>query len=79
MSDSNSLTTVLDVIREMGGVENLQPDQDFYDAGVTSVQALPLLLELEDKFAVTIPDERFIAARSPRALCAVIEDIMRGA
>ena len=47
--------------------------------GVTSVQALPLLLELEDKFAVRIPDERFITARSPRALCAIIEDIKRGA
>ena len=78
MNDSNSLTAVLDVIREVGGVTDLEPDQDFYEAGVTSVLALSLLLELEDKFAVAIPDERFIAARSPRALCAMIEDIKRG-
>jgi acyl carrier protein len=79
VNESNALTTVLDVIREVGGVTDLEPDQDFYEAGVTSVLALSLLLELEDKFAVAIPDERFIAARSPRALCAMIEDIKRGA
>lgn len=79
LNDSNSLTTVLDVIREVGGVAGVEPDQDFYEAGVTSVLALSLLLELEDKFAVAIPDERFIAARSPRALCTMIDDLKRGA
>ena len=66
---------VLDVIGQVTGVTSLSPDQDMYDAGVTSVQALPLLMELEARFNVTIPDDRFIASRSARDLSALINDL----
>ena len=76
MSDHlDNLDAVLNAIRDVTGVTLVQPDQDFYDAGVTSVQALPLLLELEDRFQVTIPDDQFVAARSARRLCEMIQDI----
>ena len=76
MSDHlDRLDAVLNAIRDVTGVNLEQPDQDFYDAGVTSVQALPLLLELEDRFQVTIPDDRFVAARSARRLFEMIQDI----
>jgi acyl carrier protein len=39
------------------------------------VQALPLLLELEERFHVTIPDDQFVAARSARRLSEMIQDI----
>ena len=72
-----SLDAVLNAIRDVTGVNIVQPDQDFYDAGVTSVQALPLLLELEDRFQVTIPDDRFVAARSARRLSEMIQDLSK--
>ncbi len=76
MSDHlDSLDAVLNTIREVTGVSQVLPDQDFYDAGVTSVQALPLLLELEERFHVTIPDDQFVAARSARRLSEMIQDI----
>jgi acyl carrier protein len=76
MSDPlDSLDAVLNTIREVTGVSQVLPDQDFYDAGVTSVQALPLLLELEERFHVTIPDDQFVAARSARRLSEMIQDI----
>ena len=78
MADSDCLEAVGAIIREVCGISGLQPDQDFYDAGVTSVQALPLLMELEDRFEVAIPDDRFIAVRNTRALCAVIAEIKTG-
>ena len=78
MADGDCLEAVEAVIREVCGISGLQPDQDFYDAGVTSVQALPLLMELEDRFEVAIPDDRFIAVRNTRALCAVITEIKSG-
>lgn len=71
------LETVTGVIHEVTGVNNLAADQDFYDGGVTSVQALPLLLELEARFGVSIPDERFIQVRTPRALGEMIADLRR--
>ncbi len=78
MSDHlDSLDAVLNAIRDVTGVNLEQPDQDFYDAGVTSVQALPLLLELEERFQVSIPDDRFVAARSARRLSEMIQDISK--
>jgi acyl carrier protein len=78
MSDHlDSLDAVLTTIREVTGVSQVLPDQDFYDAGVTSVQALPLLLELEERFHVTIPDDQFVAARSARRLSEMIQDISK--
>lgn len=78
MSDHlDSLDAVLNAIRDVTGVSQLLPDQDFYDAGVTSVQALPLLLELEDRFHVTIPDDQFVAARSARRLSEMIQDLSK--
>ena len=76
MSDHlDSLDAVLNAIRDVTGVNLALPDQDFYEAGVTSVQALPLLLELEDRFQVTIPDDKFVAARSARRLSEMIQDL----
>jgi acyl carrier protein len=78
MSDHlDSLDAVLTTIREVTGVSQVLPDQDFYDAGVTSVQALPLLLELEERFHVTIPDDQFVAARSARRLSEMIQNIAK--
>ena len=72
---SELLEAVLSVISEIGGVTSLGPDQDFYDAGVTSVQALPLLLELETRFEIAIPDDQFMAARTARSMSDMIRRI----
>lgn len=78
MSDHlDSLDAVLNAIRDVTGVNLEQPDQDFYEAGVTSVQALPLLLELEERFQVSIPDDQFVAARSARRLSEMIQGISK--
>ena len=73
----DSLDAVLSTIRDVTGVSQVLPDQDFYDAGVTSVQSLPLLLELEDRFQVSIPDDQFVAARSARRLSEMIQNISK--
>ena len=78
MSDHlDSLDAVFNAIRDVTGVNLEQPDQDFYEAGVTSVQALPLLLELEERFRVSIPDDQFVAARSARRLSEMIQEISK--
>jgi len=68
----NELAPILDTITEIGGITVQSPESDFYDAGVTSVMALPILIELETRFNVTIPDDQFISARTPRALYEII-------
>jgi acyl carrier protein len=75
IANSDALVVVMEVIGETSGISNIDPDGDFYEAGVTSIQALPLLMELESRFDVSIPDDRFMAARTPRALSVLIESL----
>jgi acyl carrier protein len=68
---------VSEIVRRVGSISDLAPDEDYYDAGLTSLGALNLLLELEDAFGVSISDEKFIACRNVRALTTMIEDSKR--
>ncbi|WP_437333154.1 MULTISPECIES: acyl carrier protein [unclassified Sorangium] len=66
---------VIEVIVTVGSLPAaIQPDDDIYDAGFSSIRALQLLTELEDKFNVTLPDDKFSLARTPRALSALIQE-----
>jgi acyl carrier protein len=74
LTDS-TLETVIEIVKRVGEIAQLAPDQDFYDAGLTSLASLTLLLELEDSFNVTIADEQFIACRTSNDLTAMIEGL----
>ena len=76
--DNGTLPAILDILARIGGIPNLAPDQDFYDAGVSSVSALPLLLEVEDHFGVSIPDEKFITARTASDLQKLVDELRQG-
>jgi len=65
---SPSIDEICQVVREIGGLSQLAPDQDFYDAGFSSVRALDLLLELESRFGISVPDDGFADARTAQAL-----------
>lgn len=69
------VSQVSEIVSRVSGVQNLSPDQDFYDAGLTSLMALTLLMEIENQFQVTIPDQRFIDARTARTLAQVISEL----
>ena len=73
--DNAALPQILEILARIGGIRNLAPDQDFYDAGLSSVEALPLLLEMEECFGLSIPDERFIAARTAADLGNLIDEL----
>ena len=78
MTDPNEqLSCIVGIISRIGELNGVQPDQDFYDAGFVSVNALPLLMELEDRFGVTIPDDRYINARTPRALNELVASLQQ--
>jgi acyl carrier protein len=68
---------VSEIVRRVGSISDLALDEDYYDAGLTSLGSLNLLLELEDAFGVSISDEKFIACRNVRALTTTIEDLKR--
>ena len=66
------INSVIAVVTRVGNIPEVGPDQDIFEAGVSSVDALELLLELESTFGVSIPDEEFIAARTPRAIYEMV-------
>jgi len=70
-----TLPNVIEIICEIGGIRPLDPDEDFYEAGVSSVQSLPLLMQLEDRFNVSIPDARFTEVRTARQLSLLISEL----
>jgi acyl carrier protein len=63
------------IVRRVGKLPALQPAEDFYAAGFSSLNALELLIELETQCGVSIPDERFVASRTPCDLHAVIDQL----
>jgi acyl carrier protein len=78
MTDPNEqLVCIVGIVSSIGEISGIEPDQDFYEAGFISVNALPLLMELEDRFGVTIPDDRYINARTPRALNELVTSIQQ--
>lgn len=74
---SVGLGRITAIVCAVGKISEVGVDDDFYDAGFSSINSLELLLQLEEESGVSIPDDQFIAARSPRALHEMIERIER--
>jgi acyl carrier protein len=50
---------------------------DFYlDLAVPSVKAMALLLELEDRFGVAVPDDQFVSATSLEQLTGMMAGLL---
>lgn len=74
------MTTEIDqvtaIILTIGNLPSIGPDDDIYAAGFSSIRAHQLLIELEETFQVSIPDDsRFPSARTPRALHGLIQEL----
>ena len=72
------LESISALICRVGKLPALQPQQDFYEAGFSSINALELLVEMETVFEVSIPDDDFIAARTAQALEGMISRLKQG-
>ena len=73
-----TLEQVISVVCSTGGLSALDPDDDIFAKGFSSVAALQLLLELEAAFAVAIPDDAFMKRRTARGLAALVEALKGG-
>ncbi len=63
------------IVKRTADISDLHPGEDIYDAGLSSIASLNLLLELEEHFSVSIPDESFMASRTVDQLVAVIDEL----
>jgi acyl carrier protein len=75
---TSDMERVMIIVKTIGKIPQLGPDDDIHDAGMTSLARADLRIGLEDEFSVEIPDDdRFPAARTVRALHAIIEELVR--
>jgi acyl carrier protein len=75
---TNEMDQVIELITTIGKISAIGPDDDIHDAGFSSILRLQLRMELEDTFNVMIPDDdRFPAARTPRALHGLIQELVQ--
>ena len=75
----HSLARVMAIVCEIGPIASINADEDFYDAGFTSLRSLQLLLQLEDEWNISIPDDQFIIARSARSFDELVTRLKDGA
>lgn len=61
MSDADVRTIVLGVIRSKPSLQDLPGDQDFFDAGVSSLTVIDMQLQIEEKLGVTVPTSHLMA------------------
>jgi acyl carrier protein len=75
---NESLARVVAIVCETGQIAEISADEDFYDAGFTSLRSLQLLLQLETEWDIAIPDEEFIHAWSARSLYELVARVKDG-
>jgi len=76
-----SLETIREILTQHGrlpvGVETLSDDSDLYNAGVTSLATVGLMLALEDAFDIEFPENKLSRKtfESIEAISEVIEEL----
>jgi acyl carrier protein len=65
------------VLMDVAGVqEGFDENADFYsDLGVPSVKAMELLMTLEERYGVSVPDEEFIEATNLEKLALMVRNL----
>lgn len=61
MSDADVRTIVLGVIQSKPSLQDLLGDQDFFEAGVSSLTVIDMQLQIEEKLGVTVPTSHLMA------------------
>ncbi len=66
------LNKIIGIVETAGEIDGLAPDQDIYKAGLSSLKAMDVMLDLETEFNVSVPDDQFVQARTPSALLDLV-------
>lgn len=66
------------MVAEIGEIPaDFDPHLNLYlDLGVPSAKAMQLLMELEDRYGVRVPDDEFVEATSLDSLAAMMERLV---
>lgn len=75
---NNTESSIRQIVADIAGLPPETPaDANLYlDLGVASVQAMQLLIELEERFDVQVPDEEFVEATSITQLVRMVDMLL---
>jgi acyl carrier protein len=70
---------VIDTIAEEGGIDRgeIMPDSNLYDLGIDSLSSLEILVALEEKYDITIKQNRLRNLNSAREIIRVISSELK--
>lgn len=76
VEDQTIKQCVNEIVRDVGRLAGQIPDDsDLYaELGVESVNAIAILLALEERFATAIDDNKFVRARSVKQLVELVQE-----
>ncbi|MBI3949927.1 MAG: acyl carrier protein [Acidobacteria bacterium] len=63
---------IIEIVCRIAGIGDIDPDAVLYESGFSSLDTLELLVELESVYGLAIPDDQFMAARTPQQLRALV-------
>ena len=66
------LHKIKEILNQLLNQESIGDDENFYEAGLTSIMVLPLLSEIETSFDLKISDSEFLDARTPKELAQLV-------
>lgn len=69
------LDKIISIVKNVGELDELAPDQDIYRAGISSLKGMDIMLDLESEFGVSVPDDQFVQARTPEALLTLVRGL----
>ena|SRR5579883_2647466 len=72
---ADRLITLISETQEIP-LERLSLDGSFEESGLTSLNALSIVFEIENEFGVTIPDEEALKVTSIRQVVGLLQDLL---
>jgi acyl carrier protein len=78
LSEHDPLVEVMPVWKTVLGIEDARPDDNFFNFGGHSLTALDLVVELEQRYGVSIPLRDFFGNPTPAGLASLILEASPG-
>jgi acyl carrier protein len=68
--------TVVAELRSVTGQKSIDLDLPLKDQGVDSITAMELIIEMERKFNITVPDEKIEQLKTARSVIELVQTLL---
>lgn len=72
MDPLSELPAIQAIVARVAELDSIDEDTDIYQAGISSMGSMDVMLDLETEFSITLIDEDFLKARTCRQLAELV-------